>query len=136
MRVQFFAFCSQVDEVFGEGYTLHGVGGNLELEGEWNDPTSTPRMNLRKTLVVGLEGGTIGQHRAWLVAETPGQSAPITTAEMVFNWATDNPSSTIIFDLNIDLPAISGTYEFHIFVDNDPLGVALLPITVELHTNR
>ena len=133
MRVQFFAFCQRYEQVQNGGQNLYDVAGELNITGRWSGSLTPPPLPFKTNLVVGFIESSEGEHRAWLVVQPPGDVEPKSTAEAIFKWPTNSATHTFRFQLDMAVTPITGVWEFHIFVDNEPLGVALLPIRFNVH---
>ena len=133
MRVQFFAFCQDAEKKPNSNYTLHGVGGEMNIEGVYTGPKPPPLVPITIILAVGFVEGNPGNHRSWLVVERP-QGGPVkTTDEASFDWPQNSPTHQMLYTLDMKIEPRTGIWEFHIFVDNEPLGVALLPLKFHIH---
>ena len=131
MRLAYAVFCQSHNEVARVGTTFRGVPGQVAFEIPYEGKPPT-HYRFQHTICVGLAEGTPGTHSIWVVAQHPGRIHQLTPDVRRFRWPPGASFHPVCFELDVQIAITSGTWEFDILMDAEPLGTVLLPIEFNL----
>jgi len=132
-NLQYAIFCNQFVEEHGHASIL-GVLDAVDVQGTVPVGSPLPRKQFPITLVLGILASE-GDHTATMEIVRPSGGIVTTVDLESFNIPPGDPIHRSVVQLDIEAPE-DGDYTFHVFVDGQKIGYAVLPITFTITYDR
>lgn len=132
-NLQYAIFCNQFVEEHGH-VSILGVLDAVDVQGTASVGSPPPRKQFPITLVLGILASE-GDHAARMEIVRPSGGIVTTIDLESFNIPPDDSIHRSVVQLEMEAPE-DGDYTFHVFVDGQNTGYAVLPITFTITYER